>query len=133
MIKGKLFTMSEIKKKKVIFVYNAGSGVVNVVKDFWKKILRPSSYECNLCMQTFSTFGMKKSWKNFIQNLDVETEFLHRDEFEENYEVKDAKYPSAYVQDNGNLTLFITQDEMNTVKSLEEMESLVSKRVSLLT
>ena len=125
--------MSDIRNKKVIFVYNANSGVVSVVKDFWKKILRPSSYECNLCIQTFSTFGMKKSWKNFIQNLDIETEFLHKDEFEEKYEINDAKYPSAYIQDNGNFNLFITQDEMNTVKSLEEMEDLVSKKINLLT
>lgn len=125
--------MNNVKNKKVIFVYNADSGVVSVVKDFWKKILRPSSYECNLCMQTFSTFGMKKDWKKFVKNLDVETEFQHKDEFEERYEINDAKYPSAYVQDNGSLTLFITQDEMNAVKSLEEMETLVSKKINLLT
>ena len=76
---------------------------------------------------------MKKGWKNFIQNLEVETEFLHRDEFEENYEIKDAKYPSAYIQENSDFTLFITQDEMNNVKSLEEMEDLVSKKINLLT
>ena len=128
-----MIILSDIRNKKVIFVYNANSGVVSVVKDFWKKILRPSSYECNLCIQTFSTFGMKKSWKNFIQNLDIETEFLHKDEFEEKYEINDAKYPSAYIQDNGNFNLFITQDEMNTVKSLEEMEDLVSKKINLLT
>ena len=125
--------MNDNKNKKVIFVYNADSGVVSAVKDFWKKILRPSSYECNLCMQTFSLFGTKKDWKNFIQNLEIETEFLHRDEFEEKYEIKDAKYPSAYIQENKNLTLFITQDEMNKVKSLEEMEDLVSKKIDLLS
>ena len=125
--------MSDNRKKKVIFVYNANSGAVSVVKDFWKKILRPSSYECNLCLQTFSLFSMKKSWKSFIQNLEIETEFLHRDEFEQKYEISDAKYPSAYIQENGDFTLFITQDEMNKVKSLEEMEGLVSKKLNLLS
>ena len=126
----RVIRMSDIRK--VIFVYNANSGFVSVVKDFWKKILRPSSYECNLCMQTFSTFGMKKDWKKFIQNLEIETEFLHKNEFEKNYDIKDAKYPSAYIQDDDNLALFITQDEMNNVKSLEEMETLVSEKVDLL-
>lgn len=32
---------------------------------------------------------MKKDWKNFIQNLAVGTEFLHRDKLEEQYEIKD--------------------------------------------
>ena len=120
-------------KKKVLFVYNANSGLANTVKDFWKKILRPSSYECNLCMQTFSVFGMKKDWKKFVQNLEIETEFLHKNEFEEQFAIKDAKYPSAYIQNDGNLALFITQEEMNNVKSLEEMETLVSDKVDLLS
>jgi hypothetical protein len=128
-----MIIMNDNKNKKVIFVYNANSGVFSTVKDFWKKILRPSSYQCNLCLQTFSTFGIKKGWKNFIQNLEIETEFLHKNEFEKEYEYKDAKYPSAYIQDNGKLALFITQDEMNEVKSLEEMEALVSKKINLLT
>ena len=114
-------------------MYNADSGVISVVKDFWKKILRPSSYQCNLCLQTFSVFGMKKGWKNFIQNKDIETEFLHKDEFEEKYKIKDAKFPSAYIQDNSNFTLFINHDEMNKVKSLNEMENLVSEKINLLT
>ncbi|MFX0060201.1 MAG: hypothetical protein ACFE75_09315 [Candidatus Hodarchaeota archaeon] len=128
-----MMIVKDNKKKKVIFVYNANSGLVSVVKDFWKKILRPSSYQCNLCLQTFSAFGVKKDWKNFIQNLEIETEFLHKNEFEERYDFKNTKYPSAYLYDKDNLTLFITQDEMNEVKSLEEMEALVSKKVNLLT
>ena len=37
------------------------------------------------------------------------------------------------IQENGEFTLFITQDEMNKVKSLEEMEDLVSKKINLLS
>ena len=84
-------------------------------------------------MQTFGIFGVKKDWKKFIQNLNIETEFLHKNEFEEKFpSIKDAKYPSAYIQDDGNLALFITQDEMNKVKSLEEMEAIVSEKVDML-
>lgn len=122
--------MSDIKK--VIFVYNANSGLASVVKDFWKKILRPSSYDCNLCMQTFGIFGVKKDWKKFIQDLNIETEFLHKDEFEKKFEITNANYPSAYIENNGNLSLFITVEEMNTVKSLEEMEELVSEKINLI-
>ncbi len=120
-------------EKKIVFIYNADSGVINLVKDFWKKILRPSSYECNLCMQTFGAFSMKKDWKSFINNLNIDSEFLHRDEFEKKYKVKDAKYPSAYFYDDGQLTLLISEDEMNTVKSLDEMEVLVLGKIENLS
>ncbi|UCC20008.1 MAG: hypothetical protein JSV62_01635 [Promethearchaeota archaeon] len=125
--------MNKIKGKKLIFVYNADSGVINLVKDFWKKIVRPSSYECRLCQTTYGLFTIKKDWKSFIKNLNIETEFLHRDEFEKKYKIKNAKYPSAYIFENGKLTLLITDEEMNSVKSLDEMEILVLGKVNSLS
>jgi membrane protease subunit (stomatin/prohibitin family) len=113
----------------LVFVYNADSGAMNLVKDFWKKMLKPSSYECNLCMQTFGTFGVKKDWKKFINSINIETEFIHKDEFEEKYDILDAKFPSAYLNKNGKLTLIISSDEMNSAKSLDEMEALVLSKI----
>jgi len=115
--------------KKLLFIYNADSDVISVVKDFWKKILRPSSYQCNLCQQTFGTFSIKKDWKKFINSLDVDVEFLHKDEFEKEFNDISAKYPSAYLKQNGDLKLLITQDEMNAAKSLDEMEELVLSKI----
>ena len=119
-----------MNEKKLVFVYNADSDVISIVKDFWKKMLRPSSYECNLCAQTFSLFGMKKDWKKFINNLDIEAEFLHKDEFEEKYEISDALFPSVYLKNGSTLDLLIDQEEMNRVKSLGEMEALVLSKLS---
>ena len=72
---------------------------------------------------------MNKSWKSYINDLDIPTEFLHRDEFEKKYDVKDAKYPSAYLRNGSIMKVFITVDEMNKVKSLDEMKDLVSKKL----
>jgi hypothetical protein len=119
-----------MNEKKLIFVYNADSGVISLVKDFWKKILKPSSYECNLCFQTFGAFSMKKDWKNFIQNLNIDTEFLHRDEFVKKYKIKNALYPSAYFFEENQLSLLIAKDEMNSVKNLDEMEALVLSKLN---
>ena len=121
--------MNEKKRNKLIFIYNADSGLLNTVKDIWHKALRPSTYQCNLCQTTFGTFGPKKEWKSFIKTLDVETEFLHKDEFLEKYDVQDAKYPSAYLLVDGTLKLLITQVEMNSVATIPEMEDLVSSKI----
>ena len=121
--------MSEKKKNKLIFIYNADSGLLNTVKDFWHKALRPSTYQCNLCQTTFGTFGVKKEWKSFIKTLDIDTEFLHKDEFLEKYDVQDAKYPSAYLLADGSLKLLISQEEMNNVATIPEMEDLVSSKI----
>ncbi|MBY8988858.1 MAG: hypothetical protein KGD61_10420 [Candidatus Lokiarchaeota archaeon] len=122
--------MSENDNNKLVFIWNADSGLINTVKDFWHKALRPSTYQCNLCQTTFGTFGPKKDWKSFINDLGIESEFLHKDEFLEKYDVKDAKYPSAYILKNGNLSIFITQKEMDEVKTLTEMEELVTSKLN---
>jgi len=132
--------MSEELEKKLIFVYNAESGgVFTALKDTLHKTFRKSTYQCNLCAGTFGAFGMKRDWKNFVNDLDVSVEFkkkdkfkfefLHKDEFNQKYDVKDAKFPSAYLLDKTGLDLFITQDEMNAVKSIDELKELVNKKI----
>lgn len=131
--------MIEEDGKKLIFVYNADSGgFFSGFKDTLHKTFRKSTYQCNLCAVTFGAFGMKKEWKTFVNNLDVPVEFkkkdkfkfefLHKDEFNEKYNVADAKFPSAYLLDKTGLEVFITQEEMNAVKSIDELKELVNQK-----
>jgi len=132
--------MNEEVEKKLIFVYNADSGgLFTGLKDTLHKTFRKSTYQCNLCAVTFGAFGMKKDWKNFVNDLDVpvefkkkdkfQFEFLHKDEFDEKYKVKNAGFPSAYYLDGKIMEVFISQDEMNAVKSLDELKELVNKKI----
>lgn len=132
--------MNEVDEKKLIFVYNAESGGnFTALKDTLHKTFRKSTYECNLCAVTFGAFGMKKEWKNFVNDLDVPVEFkkkdkfkfefLHKDEFNQEYKVSDAKFPSAYMLDKSGLNLFISQDEMNAIESIDELKNLVDSKL----
>jgi hypothetical protein len=132
--------MNEETEVKLIFVFNADSGgLFNTFKDSLHKTFRKSTYECNLCKVTYGFFGMKKEWKSFVNDLDVPVEymkkdkfkfeFLHRDEFEEKYTVENAKFPSAYLEQDNNLVLFISQDEMNLVKEILELKELVNQKI----
>lgn len=120
-------------KPTIVFVYNADSGVVSMVKDYWHKILKPSTYECNLCAVTFGNLGIKNDWKEFIDGLGYPVEFLHRDEFYEKYKMKDVKFPVAFLNQEGKLKEFISTGEINAVKSLEDLIVLVSKKVKMIT
>ena len=131
--------MSEEPEKKLIFVYNADSGgFFTGLKDTLHKTFRKSTYECNLCQVTFGAFGMKKEWKNYVEDLDTPVEFfkkdkfkfefLHRDEFKDKYVIENAKFPSAYIEAGNGLELFISQEEMNAIKSIDELKDLVEKK-----
>jgi hypothetical protein len=132
--------MGDEPETKLIFVYNADSGgIFTGLKDTLHKTFRKSTYPCNLCQVTFGVFGMKKDWKNFVNDLDVPIEFkkkdkfrfefLHKDEFNEKFKVKDAKFPSAYLLENRTLKLFISQKEMNSVEEIDELKNLVIAKI----
>lgn len=118
---------TEKKTPKLIFVYNADSGILNTIGDLAHKIVRPSTYPCNLCAVTFGNLGMKMEWKKFVNSLDVDVEFLHKDEFKEKYK-RDGQFPSVYIK-NTSFDVFISQAEMNAVENLHELMDLVKSKL----
>jgi hypothetical protein len=119
------------KQGKIVFVYNAESGIFNAVADYAHKTLSPDTYECNLCQLTYG-MTMNKEWKQFIAELPYEVAFLHRDEFYEAYDRDDTAFPAAYFQTDEELSLFISQDDINQQKTLKDLIELVKNKVASL-
>ena len=115
--------------EKLLFVYNADGGIFSGVEDYFHKIIKPQTYQCRLCAITYGNLGMKGEWKQFIENLDLPAEFLHRNEFIKQYPDTEARFPSAYVLRDSNLIPFITVDEMNEFKTLDELMEAVRARL----
>ena len=65
---------------RLIFVYNADSGLGNAMLDSMHKIVSPQTYDCQLCALTFGVFTEKEQWKNFRETSEISMEFLHKDE-----------------------------------------------------
>lgn len=116
---------------KIIFVYNADSGILNALKDWGHKIISPETYGCSLCALTYDNLGMRRSWKQFIKDLGYEVEFLHRDELVEKYGGKNEMLPAAFLLKDGKLNLWIKCEAMEALNSLDELQSLVSQKLAL--
>lgn len=109
---------------KLIFVYNADSGMLNTVKDIGHKLLSPATYDCFLCSLTHGTFRENPEWKSFRQERRMEMVFLHRDEFERTYDRK-MEYP-VILRDNGELTVAISRQQLASFAGLPELMAAVS-------
>ncbi len=118
-----------IENVTLVFVYNADGGAINGIKDYFHKIFSPSTYDCNLCGVSFGLGGMKKNWKNYIEELNLPVEFLHRDEFNDQYPNADKQFPSAWVKKDNQLELLISKDEMNKPKNLEELIKITNEKL----
>ena len=64
---------------KLVFVYNAESGIVNGIFDSFHKILKPSTYTCDLCVITHNHVGIRKAWGKQMESIVIDKIYLHRD------------------------------------------------------
>src|SRR5215204_3727784 len=103
---------------KLIFVYNAKSGIFNLLTDIAHKALSPQTYACNLCAITHSNFGMKKEWKEYLESLDTELEFLHADEFKQKYPFEKVELPAIFKEENDGLSLAVDAHSINECRSI---------------
>ena len=113
---------------KLIFVYNADSGLFNTVSDIAHKVLSPKTYSCNLCALTHGHFKIKQDWVKFLEEIDSELEFLHRDEFLEKYKQGDAELPAIFIEENSGLSPWIDQSAINKIKTLDDLKAAILER-----
>lgn len=112
--------------KEMILVYNAYGGIYPGIEDVIHKELFPASYPCNLCYQTFGTFGMKEEWKQFLDSLPYKKKELHKDEFRRKYQPEDLPLPAILISDGKRVELLVCAQQINKQKSLQQIKELVS-------
>jgi len=116
---------------KLIFVYNADGGILNMFKDFIHKNVSPETYPCSLCAVTWDNLGMKREWKQFVNSLGREVRFLHRDELAKKYGITDVPLPAAFVHCmDQEPELWLDSEQMNSCQSLGELEQLVTSNLN---
>ncbi len=120
-----------METSSLVFVYNADSGVFNTLADLAHKTLSPATYSCNLCAITYSSFGMRREWKAFLEGLDATVEFLHRDELRERYGVADVPLPAIFLKrGDGALETWVDAATLNTCASMKDLQRLIADRLA---
>lgn len=118
--------------EKLVFVYNADSGKLNALMDSLQKVVNPSAYSCKLCELTYGAFEEKKAWRTFRGELDVETEFLHKDEFRKEYASKFGHkfdFPIVLGQTGKGLEVIISNSEFEEINNLEVLIDKIKGRI----
>ena len=114
---------------KLLFVYNADSGVFNTVSDIAHKILSPQTYNCHLCALTHGYFSAKKTWLAFIEELDLSMEFLHRDEFVRAYPDIKTQLPAVFMLQDDEPSLWLDRPSIDSLQSVEELQRLIKEKL----
>ena len=115
-------------ESELIFVYNAKSGMVNEFLDFAHKILRPSTYNCNLCAISYGNFTMKKKWSDYISSLPVRSTFTYKDKVSE-YGYNNIELPSIIFRNGSKSKVIISSEEINKLKKIDQLIKILSDRL----
>ncbi len=116
---------------EIILVYNAWGGIYPGLVDFINKEFFPASYPCNLCYQTFGTFGMKKEWKHYLEGLPYKMRELHKDNFQRLYKPENLALPVILVSNGSNVQVLASAEELNQQRSLEALIEVVNYKLRL--
>ena len=116
----------EANIKHLVFVYNADSGMFNTLTDIAHKVFSPQTYECNLCAISHSYLSERSEWKEFIEELGVECEFLHRDEFLKKYTSDEKNFPVIFELVDSELKLSLSAEQINACKSMDDLKQAIN-------
>lgn len=107
---------------KLIFVYNSDSDLFALIAGAAHKLASPETYQCNLCRLTYPFASVNKEWEKFVTSLPYQAAFLHRNEFNEQYQKqKDIPLPAVFVEDSSGIRLLISDKEINEAKSISDL------------
>ena len=113
----------------LVFVYNADSGLFNTMTDIAHKMFSPSTYSCNLCAITHGLFAEKQEWREFIEQLGMPVEFLHRDEFKSRYHDALDSYPAVLRHSGEGFDVLLTASDINRCDSIAALRELIHSAV----
>ncbi len=115
---------------KVIFVYNAQSGVLSALSDYVHKIVSPDTYECQLCTVTYGNLGMRSTWKNYVESLSAQVVFTYKDKLRDDQPLmKQATLPAAFVVTGGETKLAVNADAMNACQSEADLIAVCREKI----
>ena len=114
----------------LLLVYNADSGLFNLMADFAHKIFSPTTYPCGLCAVTHGPLGMREEWRAFLGGLGRPVEFLHRDEFRRAHGLSDVRLPAVFVKtDDGRVEPWIDAETINAAASVDDLKQIFAGRL----
>jgi hypothetical protein len=118
---------------RLILVYNADSGLLNVVKDAVWKVVRPSTYPCSLCALTYGWVAMHGRWRRFLDRVPQAKVFHHKDDFARAFPGLHPALPTILIADNQEQPReLVSAAELDALPDLESLIALVEERLALI-
>jgi hypothetical protein len=116
----------------LLFVYAGDSGAMSGLIHYVHKLVSPATYACNLCALTYGPFGRRAAWTRSLDELGLESEFLHRDELLRRHGPDQPPLPAVFAIREGRPEMLIARAEIEACRDLDALIALLQDRTSAL-
>lgn len=112
---------------ELLFIYNANSGYLSGLFDSLHKSISPKTYPCKLCALTYGSFSMKEEWKSYLDSININKLFLHKDELGPEFD--DIKLPAVVLRSGEDLKVLIDRDGFDKTDSINQLKSILDQKL----
>lgn len=88
--------------------------------DYAHKLLKPSTYKCDLCALTHHNLGQRKSWKEFKAKTDANLSFHYVSGFEKKFN-ESYDYPVVLLRKDQENKVVLSNIELSRIKTIEDL------------
>lgn len=128
-ISGSGLTTMTAPPQKIIIAYNNFGGICPQLGDLCYRFFFPETYPNKLVKLTNNLVGLKKEWKDFLEELPFQKVFYHKDDVERKLEPDTFALPAIFLADSLSTVCLLTASEISHLRSLPELEAAVQLKL----
>ena len=113
--------------ERLIFIYNADGGLLNMALDSLHKTLSPATYPCSLCAITYGSVRMDPKWRKWLKALVIPAVFQHKDDTPH----KHIPLPAVLAERGSKVEVLIDAPTLDSLGSLDALIALMEVRLAL--
>lgn len=119
--------MNEPAPDRLIFIYNADGGLVQMALDALHKTLSPATYPCSLCAITYGSLRMDPKWRKWLKTLPIAAVFQHKDDTPH----KHIPLPAVLAERSGKFDMLIDAPTLDRLGTLDALIAMMEARLAL--
>ena len=112
----------------IYFIYNANGSFFGEISYFIKKL--SGRDKCKLCDLSHSLIFQKKSWDDFLKELELPYSVLHINELPDSIKQLNLAYPSILLEKNKSFEELISRQDFEQIDNLSQLKQALEAKIN---
>ena len=112
----------------IYFIYNANGSFFGEINYFLKKLSRRD--KCKLCDLSHNLIFQKKSWDDFLKELNRPYQVLHTNELPESIKRLNLTYPSILLEKDDSFEELISRTDFEYIDNLSQLKETLEDKIN---